>query len=217
MKTVYVIGDSHNRMVSSEIYRNDIHPVLPHGQVVYKVLLGDSWTAYSLPSREQEVREALSKSELGAVVLSLYGEIDCRFYIFNRHIWNGSSLDAEIDQVVNNYIPLMRTLRFEGHNMVVVSVVPPQRIVGQAMDPAGQPGGGGLNEDRRYITEVLNSKLKYACHEQGVPFLDLYHLQVDTTDGYNRPELLWPRPEETMHYRYMGKEVEEILLQRGFV
>jgi len=191
---IYVMGDSHVTMLANE--------------GVFELLCSESFTAFSLHEKDKKIRESLIGIDKEAIILFVYGEIDCRYRIFYCSSSKKIGLDLIIDNTVQSYLDYVDILRKEQNNVWVLSVVPTQKYGGPTR---GDPvftlpnGDGGGDEDRRYITEVLNSKLKYECFKRNIPFIDIYCGLVGK-DGFNRKE----KTRDGMHYKYVG----DIVLER---
>lgn len=190
---ICIFSDSHSCMFVSD-------------DGLFEVKAAQSFTAYGLPTHADVLLPRL-KSVKGRKIWFGYGEIDCRFQIFNQHINNGTPLDIEIDKVVYRYLDYVSLLIEQGYDISIVSVVPAQREAFHGSDPlSDNSGNGGTHIERRYITEMLNSKLRLVCFRRGIPYIDIYHYLVDPLDGFNRADMM----KDSMHYAYIGHLLKEV-------
>ncbi len=166
----------------------------------------------------------------------MFGEIDARYRISAEHKKTEKSIGQVVDSVVKNYLDYVE--KFKEYRIFVVSVVPTvrtgkwERILESSKIKLNSHSGGwlfptridisseeketpifvvhGVDVERRYITEILNAKLKLECTKRKIPFIDLYPLLVDV-DGFNNPDLLRQNPKDGLHYGYIGDLVLDYL------
>lgn len=199
-KIIYLLGDSHIRMLDSKEAGDFDRDIL------FKMLWGASFTAYSLDSHKDEILAALSKADKSNWIIMVYGEIDCRYRIYYHHQTGNIPMDVVVENTVCNYFDFIQHLNSLGYKICVSSVMPTMRVGGLWMgDPLQtlEHGHGGSDEDRRYITEVLNAKLKHRCWKLEIPYLNLYPYLVDPIDGLTRDDMAYSERDH-MHYRYIG-------------
>lgn len=190
---ICIFSDSHARMFASD-------------EGLFEICTGQSYTAYGLPTHADALQQRLEHAK-GRKIWFGYGEIDCRFQIFNQHIKNGTPLDIEIDKVVFGYLDYITALIGQGYDISIVSVVPAQREAFHSADPISTDiGNGGTHIERRYITEMLNIKLRRECFRRVIPYIDIYHYLVDPHDGFNRADMVM----DGMHYGYIGHLLKEV-------
>lgn len=190
---IYVIGDSHAGMMQGT---ND-----------FLYCGGGPITAYSLCDKNSVILETLQRNKVDKndIILSIFGEIDARYRIFYQHYKHGHKINDIIDNIICRYLTYISSLR-ELYNIWVMTIVPTQRYGGHTQgDPSLEikdRGLGGDDNDRKYITEYFNEKLKVESEILGIPVIDIYeHLVAE--DGFNRPEIMF----DTMHYNYVGDVV----------
>jgi hypothetical protein len=172
---------------------------------LFEICAGKSITAYGLLTHNDFLLPILERVK-GKKIWFGYGEIDCRFQIFDQHTKNGTPLDIEIDKVVFRYLDYVTSLIERGYDISIVSVVPAQREAFHGGDPLSDTSGnGGTHIERRYITEMLNIKLRRECFRRGIPYIDIYHYLVDPLDGFNREDMVT----DGMHYGYIGHILQE--------
>jgi hypothetical protein len=172
---------------------------------LFEICVAKSITAYGLASHNDFLLPGFELVK-GRKIWFGYGEIDCRFQIFNQHVKNGTPLDIEIDKVVFKYLDYVTSFIGQGYDISIVSVVPAQREPFHGIDPrSNDPGNGGTHIQRRYITEMVNSKLRLECFRRGIPYIDIYHYLVDPLDGFNREDMVT----DGMHYGYIGHILQE--------
>lgn len=208
-----MIGDSHVKML------NSIEAQQTDGEIVFHMVTGASFTAYSLGDHQDEILDWLAGIDKSCWVISLYGEIDCRYQIFYHHQVDNASLDEVIERTVLRYLDFVQSLISREYKMIVSSIMPTMRVGMYDGDPLLilPHGHGSSDETRRYIAEVFNAKLKFHCWKLGIPYLNLYPYLVDPVDGLTRADLALSE-QDWMHYRYIGdiatKVIKETLWER---
>lgn len=206
-RTIYLLGDSHVNMLDSEKAGHF------DGDFFFKFVMGASFTAYSLGTHEEEILAALSKVDNSNWIIMIYGEIDCRYRIFYHHEVDGIPIDETVENTVCNYFKFIQCLQSLGYKICVSSIMPTMRV---GCPWAGDPlqtlehGHGGPDEDRRYITEIFNAKLKHSCWELEIPYLNLYPHLVDPIDGLTRLDMAYSE-RDPMHYGYIGDIATKVI------
>jgi len=97
----------------------------------------------------------------------------------------------------------------DGYNISIVSVVPScrtEQIKPEAREPLFPPNSG-TDQERKYIVETFNKKLKADCERREIVFIDIYEFLVDPEDGFNDRN----RAQDGYHYKYIGDLVIEKL------
>jgi hypothetical protein len=209
MKTIYTFGDSHTGMFHVTNERPGfVAPIDP--KVVFVDKSCTPHTAYNLSEHDSVIKGVLSSIEFkpGDEMWFVFGEIDVRFHVFYEHQERNILLDQSILNTSTRYINYVKTLTDLGYPISIVSIVPPQRcLVPHRYDPLHHltmlnpvRGKGITNADRIYMTETLNSQIKYKCSSLGIGFVDIYPFLVDH-DGCIKADMTF---DNGMHSYYIG-------------
>jgi hypothetical protein len=229
-RIIYVIGDSHQQSFDKRWY-HDADFVLRTKDVVYgpddvifKIIPFGSHPAYVVPDNDNSIHVALEQTDKGKEIWFMFGEIDTRYHIFHQHKTKGIRLDEAIDLTIIRYLGYISGIRGLGYNIIVVSADPAIRAELIDTESTMIRHNDATDQDRIYITEAFNSKLKLECSYHGIPFVDIYYWLVDPRDNQSRKDLLNLHyiPEkaragilEGMHYKYLGDLVIEKLNLKG--
>lgn len=225
MRIIYVFGDSHIGMFAEKNRSNNSYK----SERIHNIEFADrscgSFTCYSLHTHDEQILNGLKTIGEGAEIWFLYGEIDARFRVMAECYKQNRTIDQVLDDIVKNYFDYIFKFSKQ-YKISVVSIIPPHRcgiwkrndesIIMKdpekyddpgvwVSDPSQEVNGLFANTtaiERRYITEVLNSKFKLECEKRKIPFIDIYYLLVDHRDGFNKPDML--RSNDSTHYSYIG-------------
>jgi hypothetical protein len=229
-RIIYVIGDSHQQSFDKRWYHDEDFvlqtkdPVYGPDDVIFKSIPFGSHPAYVVCDNDNVVQKALEDTIKGKEIWFVFGEIDTRYQIFHQHKAKGIRLDEAIDITVTRYLNYVSALRVSGHNIGIVSADPAIRAELIDTESTMIRHNDATDQDRIYITEAFNSKLKLECSYRDIPFIDIYYWLVDPRDNQSRKDLLNLHyiPEkaragilEGMHYRYLGDLVIEKLNLKG--
>lgn len=101
-------------------------------------------------------------------VVTSFGEIDCRFHVYGRHLRTGASISEVIDKTVDRYGQFLNLLMKKGATVLVLGI-PPASKEGNELN---MPHYGDL-KTRAAIHAEFNQKLDYRCQEARVPYLEV--------------------------------------------
>lgn len=209
MRTIYTFGDSHTCLFDKTKVRLGCD-VQENPKVRFVDKSAILSTAYNLIEHDSTVKEILASIpfNFNDEMWFVFGEIDIRFNVFYQHQELKITLEKSIELLAAKYTKYVRTLTDLGYPVKIVSVIPTQRNpVPHRYDPLKNlsmlnpmRGNGITIADRVYITECLNSKIRYKCSKLGIGFIDVYPLLVDT-DGCIDPSKTF---DNGMHGYYIG-------------
>lgn len=160
LPNIHVIGDSHSRLFN----------IIPGCKVHH---IGPC-TMYGLRNgiRCQDTRIPLDIGNFGVkageYIVYVFGEIDVRTHIGRIRDKLGCHLDDVLDDLVKHYIDLIITNQEQRQCFsVIAAIVPPCDFIENPDFPFYGP-----IEERVMIQQQLNTKLKLACQEKNLLYLD---------------------------------------------
>lgn len=222
--TIFIFGDSHSSMFNVAHRKGCLPEDGPSFEVLPEAVELEGFEgfvdrssgvplAYSLAKHDEVIMKELEATPFkdGDEMWFIFGEIDVRFHIFYWHQVLEITLDQSIENVVTKYIGYVIKLRQLEYNIQIVSVVPPQPNPSPFYnDPTLEiknpvRGKGITVEDRVYMTETLNRRLKEECDNNEIPFRDVHPYLVDPVTRCNVPEMT----RDGMHYYYIGDLIKK--------
>lgn len=138
----------------------------------------------------------LDRARPGVTLVFELGEVDCGFVIWYRAEKHGMSVSEQLDVSLDNYLGFVDRQRAAGFPVWVLSAPPPTILDGQEW--------GEVANQRRSVTATLvqrteltheyNARLRAACDERGVVFLDVTSQHVDPATNLVRDVHRHPDP-----------------------
>jgi hypothetical protein len=115
-------------------------------------------------------------------VITVFGEIDVRCHIGRIADLKNLDLDFLINKLSHDYIQTIIRNReqFNKINFIVFNVLPPTKFYSNQYFPYY-----GTLENRIFITNKLNAKLKELCQKFNFQFIDIYDLYTDNEGKLN--------------------------------
>ncbi len=176
LPSIHVIGDSHSRLFT-QLPGCIVHHIGPRTMYGLRngLIIGEL-TRYGYHLKgdplPEETRIPLDVRSFGVqagqYVVYVFGEIDVRTHIGRIRDKTGQGLDEILDDLVKYYIDLIVTNQQESQCLsIIAAIVPPSNII----ENPDFPFYGSL-EDRIMIQQQLNTKLKLACQQHNLLYLD---------------------------------------------
>ncbi|MES2382384.1 MAG: hypothetical protein V4538_15160 [Bacteroidota bacterium] len=161
---IYVIGDSHVRVlpeVAPYIFKRstDIEDVI------------DSKSAYAVGTKGHDVylNESIRIIPNGSQVLLSFGEIDCRHYVPVKAKENNTTIQQEVDKIIERYTVNCVRLLKEKYKVT---------ILGSYLCP------DDLNHQNKY-TDIFqakyyfNVKMEKYCQQNKLPFVPIFRTGIE--------------------------------------
>ena len=199
MKTTYAVGDSHvnffsgNEELSFIPVGNDINTCRKAGELPFSVFHMGPCLAYNSLTfnTSTKFREKLDYLlcdiiEDEADIMFVMGEIDIRAHVFKESNKRGCDYRTIVDDIVKNYINMMRMVKERGYKVFCFGPIASQSDT--------VPSGGvflryGSEIERNHATEYFNYILKEMCTKEEIKFASIFD-QMITSDYKTKTELL---------------------------
>ncbi len=200
--TIYVIGDSHtdlfckNHFSSKKNIGGVEHFWFLNGNYKYAPFIItyhlDAVLAYTSSSAKSSLRtrekiEYLINQGLlpsGAILVTSFGEIDCRVHALRQTELQGISVEQAVENIAQNYLKFLLWLKAQGYRIIVYG--PPAQQKDNAPFDPNYPRYGSESE-RNYIVELFNHKLKELAHTHKFGFVSLFEATL-LSKGKTNPE-----------------------------
>jgi hypothetical protein len=159
----YVIGDSHVTPFRW-FYPFPLCHIGP--STAWGLMNDNSWTH----SKERMFGIVDGMDKLRDYVITSFGEIDCRFHVYGRHVRSAGEIPVSeiIDKTIDRYGQFLLLLEKKRVRALVLGI-PPASKEGNELN---LPYYGDL-KTRAAIHADFNQKLAYRCQEIQVPYLEL--------------------------------------------
>ena len=122
---------------------------------------------------------------IGSRVMFCFGEIDCRYHIFNQAREQNREFEEIVDDCVQHYFDFIKEVKAKGYEVLVWAVIPSARDFGY-YDPF-YPRMGTCAE-RNELTRCFNGKLKNLLDSESIKMISIFNQLVDdenvTRDQY---------------------------------
>lgn len=137
--------------------------------------------AYNIHNQNSQI-QTIIKSEQANDIIFCFGEIDCRYHIYNIHKKQNIPLIDVIENVVDRYTLYISQLN--DITKYIVNIVP----TGTQTNIYNIEFFSDI-EQRTQITLEFNCKLKEYCQLRNIIFLDVYDQLIDE-NGYKLKKLV---------------------------
>lgn len=206
--TIHVFGDSHSYFCFSNNGQRDYIFSYNSLEIPFAVHWLGPKTMYSIGKNGLDLR-AYGLQD-GDVVVFTFGEIDARCHVIKQRDEKGRAIDEILDSLVANYFDVINQNRkVLDVTFVVMEVMPPTN---QSFNPE-VPIYGSI-QDRVAVTCELNRRLKIACVENEVKFLEIYNICA-RQDGTLNPKMSDGFVHIHMNYNFHVKQkLMSLLLRR---
>ncbi len=158
---IFILGDSHAFSFTHQKSR-----------IIY---MGPR-TAHQLFNKNVETHLKTIKDKKEAIIIFIFGEIDCRIHIFSKYMDSKKklSLNFLVSQTVFSYVKAIIKIRAIGYNVAALSIVP----------SGNQPNIYGYKyyateKTRQKITKIFNQKLQEACAFHKIRFINIFNQLTD--------------------------------------
>jgi hypothetical protein len=158
---IYVIGDSHVRVLPQacpNIFKGS-------GADIADVFESKSAYAVGTVNHDTYLKECLRLIPDGSNALLSFGEIDCRHYSPKKAIENNTSIEHEVDEVINRYTSNCVRLLKEKFRVM---------ILGPYICPEDHTHANKFKDIVRAKT-YFNSRIAEYCDENGILYIPIFH------------------------------------------
>ena len=127
-------------------------------------------TMYNISKKQNDFFNFYNLTLNNTIILFNFGEVDCRYHIGRQIKEKNRSLNEVIDQLILNYVNFIKKIQNQTKSLIIISsIIPPSNMT---FNPKA-PYYGSIQE-RAMITDLLNLKLKNACVQNNILFIDPY-------------------------------------------
>jgi hypothetical protein len=193
------IGDSHARILR-EVQRRGL---LPELRVDICWVSGATAQGLVNPRSQTNAMPIFSRRLAAArpwqVLCSQLGEVDCGFVIWYRAEKHGVSVESQLERSLGGYLELLDQARRHGFRRTLVISAPPPTIpdLQRRGDVArAREAVGASKSERTALTLEYNARLRAACDERRIGFVDVTTPILDPGTGVVDPRYLNPDPED---------------------
>jgi hypothetical protein len=162
---IYVIGDSHVRVLPQAC------PYIFKGSGADIADVFESKSAYAVGTEGHDLylKECLRLIPDGSTALLSFGEIDCRHYSPKKAIENNSSIEIEVDVVIDRYTSnCVRLLKDKFRVMILGPYICPE-----------DHAHANKFEDIVIAKTYFNSRIKKYCEDNGILYVPIFKKSLE--------------------------------------
>ena len=173
---IYVIGDSHVRVLT------DVAPNLFKSSQTDIEEVFESKSAYAVGSNGHDyyLKEALRNIPDNSQALLSFGEIDCRHYLPNKAHEQNTTIEYQVDKMIERYTSnCVRLLKEKFRVMILGAYICPD-----------DHNHSNRYEDILEAKTLFNEKIEKYCYQEGLLYIPLF--KVSLRNGWDRCGLVTP-------------------------